>query len=377
MPSGFPTDPKSASRELKSLGVITLATFPGVKHPWRSRCDKCKKTISPRLGDVRNGHHPCKYCSRKSQPSNRIDDDVAAREMHKANLKPLVPYPGAGKSWKSKCLICGRIGSTRLASIRRGHVGCKSCANRGKGMVDENVAHVAMIKHGKVLPLVGYPGNAKPWRCRCLRCGSEVTPVYSSVVSSGRSGCKFCGKKDGAKTRTTPASQAVKDMIKNGATPLVAFTNSKTRWKSKCNNCRNIIFPTLGNTRSGAGPCKFCAEHGFNYQKKAIVYLLVHPIEQAYKVGVAGIETGRIEMLVKLGWKIIRTAEVRKGSTAIRIESNIFANLVLLGAKIGHIPKSRMPRGGHTETIDMKTISRANLVKVFTQEFSRSPKRSL
>lgn len=153
MPSGFPTDPKSASRELKSLGVTTLATFPGVKHPWRSRCDKCKKIISPRLGDVRNGHHPCKYCSRKSQPSNRIDDDVAAREMHKANLKPLVPYPGAGKSWKSKCLICGRIGSTRLASIRRGHVGCKSCANRGKGMVDENVAHIAMIKHGKVLPL--------------------------------------------------------------------------------------------------------------------------------------------------------------------------------------------------------------------------------
>ncbi len=377
MPSGFPTNPKAASRELKGFGVTTLDSFPGVKNPWRSRCDKCKRIIFPRLGDVRNGHHPCRHCTRESQPTRRIDNEVAIDEMIKANLKPLVPYPGAGKPWKSKCLICGRIGSTRLATIRRGHIGCKSCANNGRGMVDENVAHKAMIKNGKVLPLMEYPGNDKPWRCRCLRCGSEVTPVYSSVVSSGRGGCKFCGKKDGAKTRTTPASQAVKEMIKSGATPIVPFTNTKTPWKSKCNNCGNTIFPTLGNARSGAGPCKFCAEHGFNYRKKAIVYLLTHPIENAYKVGVAGVETGRIEMLTKLGWKVIRVAEVLKGSMAIKIEGNVLAKLVLLGAKIGHVPKARMPRGGHTETIGMDSISRSSLTKVFNQETQRTTKKSL
>jgi hypothetical protein len=374
VPSGIPTDPKSASRELKSFGVTTLDVFPGVKHPWRSQCDNCRKLISPRLGDVRNGHHPCKYCSKKLQTlSQRIDADVAMSEMREANLKPLDPYPGAGKPWKSKCLVCHRIGSPRLASIRRGHIGCRSCGNIGRGMTDANLASQAMIKIGKVVPLIEYPGNAKPWRCRCIRCGSEVTPVYSSVVSSGRGGCRFCGKKEGAKTRTTPAIQAVKEMIKNGATPIAPFTNTKTPWKSKCNNCGNTIFPTLGNTRSGSGPCKFCAEHGFNYRKKAFVYLLKHPIESAYKVGVAGVETGRIKMLTKLGWEVIRIAEVRKGSAAIKIESKILAKLILSGAKIGHVPKSRMPRGGHTETIDMKTISRSNLIKIFTHEIGQSP----
>jgi len=377
VPSGFPTDPKAASLELKTVGVTTLGVFPGVKHPWRSRCDTCKKIIAPRLGDVRNGHHPCKYCSKKSQAlKTRVDAGVAEREMRDAKLKPLVPYPGAGKPWKSQCLICDRVGSTRLASVRRGHVGCRSCAQIGKGMVDETFARQAMIKLGKVVPLVEYPGNAKPWRCRCLRCGSEVTPVYSSVVSSGRSGCKFCGKKEGAKTRTTPANQAINEMIKNGATPIAPFTNTKTPWKSKCNNCGNTIFPTLGNVRSGAGPCKFCAEHGFNYRKKAIVYLLTHPIENAYKVGVAGVETGRIEMLTKLGWKVLRIVEVQKGSMAIRIEGNVLAKLVLLGAKIGHVPKTRMPRGGHTETIDMNTISRSDLIKIFKQEAQRTPRKS-
>jgi hypothetical protein len=42
-------------------------------------------------------------------------------------------------------LICNRVGSPRLASIRRGHVGCKSCANNGRGMVDATLARQGHI----------------------------------------------------------------------------------------------------------------------------------------------------------------------------------------------------------------------------------------
>jgi hypothetical protein len=82
-------------------------------------------------------------------------------------------------------------------------------------------------------------------------------------------------------------------------------------------------------------------------------------------------------MLTKLGWKVIRVAEVLKGSMAIKIEGNVLAKLVLLGAKIGHVPKARMPRGGHTETIGMDSISRSSLTKVFNQETQRTTKKSL
>ena len=372
MPSGFPTDPKLATAEMKKAGASAIGKFPGVKYPWKCRCNSCRQIIWSRLADVRNGHRPCNFCAKKASGfSKRVNKEVAVKELIDSGMKPLVSYPGAGKPWKCRCLNCGKIGNPRLASIRRGHAGCKSCANNGRGMNDSELAKTTMIKKGKVIPLVDYPGNATPWLCRCLRCGSEVTPVYSSVVSSGRGGCKFCGKKDGAKTRTTPSSRAIKEMIKSGATPIVPFTNTKTPWKSKCNNCGNIIYPALGNARSGAGPCKFCAEHGFSYQKRAIVYLLHNQKEKAYKVGVSGFATGRIEMLQKLGWQVLKSTHVGNGERAIKVERKIFAQLLLHGARIGSVPKTRMPRGGHTETIDERSITRKLMLKVFKQLTTR------
>ena len=39
-------------------------------------------------------------------------------------------------------------------------------------------------------PLEDYPGASKPWRLRCLKCGKEVTPLFSNVRNG--SGCKYC-----------------------------------------------------------------------------------------------------------------------------------------------------------------------------------------
>lgn len=366
MPSGYPTDPKTAATELRAAGAIPCAKFPGVGKPWKSRCKRCRKTIFPRLTDVRRGHRPCNFCAKKaSGQTKRVPAKQAQQELLTANLQPLEPYPGAGRPWRSKCLKCGRIGSTRLASIRSGHVGCRSCANRGKGMVDPVVARNTMIKKGRVLPLTVYPGNDKPWRCRCLECSAEVTPVYSSVASSGRGGCKYCGIQRRARTRTIPNERAIKIMIRSGATPLTSYVDTKTPWKSRCNACDEMIFPTLGNIKSGAGPCKFCAEHGFSYRKSAIVYFMHHSREGAYKVGVSGLNTGRIEMLQKLGWRCLELRKVNSGKKAIVLERKILARLFLEGADPKQVPKARMPRGGHTETFRKGTLTRTEILKIF------------
>ena len=372
MPSGFPTDPNLATVEMKKSGATVIGKFHGVKYPWKCRCNSCKQIIWPRLADVRNGHRPCNFCAKKASGlSKRVNRDMAVKEMVDSGMKPLVSYPGAGKPWKCRCLNCGKVGNPRLASIRRGHAGCRSCANTGRRMNDSELAKTMMIKKGKVIPLVGYPGNATPWLCRCLRCGSEVSPVYSSVVSGGRGGCRYCGIRDGARTRTTPVQTAINAMLKSGVTPISEFKGTKAPWKSKCIQCGNVVYPTLGNVLSGSGPCKFCAEHGFNYKKRAVVYLLHNHKEKAYKVGVSGFDTGRIEMHQKLGWRVLKSTHVGKGEKAIKAEREIFAQLLLRGARIGSVPKTRMPRGGHTETIDERSITRKLMFQVFNQYTKR------
>ena len=366
MPTGFPTNPKEAARELRGAGAVPLGDFPGVKHRWRSRCRYCKSIIFPRLADVRNGHRPCNYCAKRaSGATQRVSQIQARKEMLAADLRPLEPYPGAGQSWKSQCLKCGRIANPRLASIRRGHAGCRSCANRGKGMVDAKSAWRVMVKQGKVRPLCQYPGNNRPWKSRCLKCAAEVTPTYSSVASMGRGGCKYCGAKKRASTRTTPESKAREILIAGGATPLEPFVDTKTPWKSRCNACSAVIYPQLGNVRQGAGSCKHCAKYGFSYRNPAVVYLMHHNMEDAYKVGVAGIETGRIEMLVNLGWRVIATRRTRTGSKAAKIENYVLAQLIGSGAKPNAVPKSRMPRGGHTETFRKGTLTVATIIRIF------------
>lgn len=47
-----------------------------------------------------------------------------------------------------------------------------------------------MVKRG-FEPLEPYLNSITPWRCKCLRCGSEVTPTYGNI-RSGWGGCRIC-----------------------------------------------------------------------------------------------------------------------------------------------------------------------------------------
>ena len=356
---------KTAVAEMKAAGATPLAPYIGARFPWSCLCDECGAAITPRFADVRNGHRPCNYCAKRASGiSQRADEKLAVRDMiERGGVTPLVSYPGAGVAWKSRCNNCKRAVSPRLASIRSGRSGCLSCASTGKGMVDAEHARSVMIERGGVTPLVPYSGNSKPWRCVCNTCGAEVTPVYSSIAM-GRPGCRYCSFKARALLRKTPEDQAVAEMIEAGATPLGAFPGTKNPWKCRCNNadCGRIVTPALGNVRSGQSPCRYCAEHGFAYAKPAIVYVLRHEEEGAYKVGVAGVKTGRVEMLAETGWKKVASYPFSMGSHAVDAEQLIFVRLRRRGIARGFVPKSRMPRGGHTETINASEISRRSLL---------------
>ena len=67
----------------------------------------------------------------------------------------------------------------------------------------------------KLEPLVPYPGNSKlPWKSRCLQCGIIVKPSLSSVRNNG-GGCRPCGIKKSAKSRSVLATNYTRNFGQN------------------------------------------------------------------------------------------------------------------------------------------------------------------
>ena len=86
--------------------------------------------------------------------------------------------------------------------------------------IPEGVARDFMIQQN-LKPLEPYPGNHKPWKCECLKCGRQVTPHYSSV-QQGRNGCAYCAR------RKVDPTDALKVMHNAKLGPLAQSVEQRT-----------------------------------------------------------------------------------------------------------------------------------------------------
>ena len=62
-----------------------------------------------------------------------------------------------------------------------------------------------------------YPGAARPWPCKCERCGRESTPRYANV--SNGSGCRYCGSERIRQALRLDADEAETAMRDAGVEP--------------------------------------------------------------------------------------------------------------------------------------------------------------
>jgi len=304
------TGEEEAVQFMKKAGAIPLEPYQNSKAPWLCRCIKCEREIRPAYGNVKNnGTHPCVYCSKK-----KTHPDDAILIMNKAGLEPLEPYPGSRVNWKCKHTKCGEIVSPTLDSIIQGQGGCLKCGyaeTKRKQLTDSDEAiaffrskgfdpleeypgstrpwrskclkcgfivspYFGRVKDGsgcgvcskkivvpeeavKVMlnarlnPLEPFPGSKNPWRCKCLRCGEEVTPVYGNV-NQGDGGCKHCGG------HYVSPEAAIALMLAANIKPLEPYKNSGTRWKSQCLVCKKDISPTYNSVQQRGRACKYCAK---------------------------------------------------------------------------------------------------------------------
>jgi hypothetical protein len=110
-----------------------------------------------------------------------------------------------------------------------------------------------MIEHG-LEPLEQYPGAGKQWRCRCLTCGDQVRPRYSSI-KQGWGGCGRCGRLAQSRTQRAPEAEAIVDFRAVGLEPLEPYVNVMTPWRSQCQRCGREVSPLLNNIRRGQVGC--------------------------------------------------------------------------------------------------------------------------
>lgn len=188
----------------------------------------------------------------------RLTDEQTVTVMRDAGFEPLEPYPGAAVPWRCRCLTCERESSPSYANTRKGR-GCVWCAGLRIGPGEA----VAAMRDKDFEPLEPYPGNNRPWRCRCTKCGHEVAPTYTTVRKGH--GCAYC-----AGQRVDPAD-ALLLMVRAGLDPLVPYPSNDRPWRSVCSVCGYEVSPKYADVRRGQGGCGWCAKNRVDPDEAVVV----------------------------------------------------------------------------------------------------------
>ena len=334
-----------ARKLMIAAGLEPLVPYPGSRERWKCKCLKCGRIVRPFRGNIQQGQGGCGYCS-----GVKNDEEEATAVMRAADLEPLVPYPGAKKPWKCKCLTCGRIVTPEWTNIDQGQGGCAYC---GGYAVDEEEV-VEAVRAVYLEPLVPYSGSGEPWESKCLKCGRIVTPTWDNVKKNqSGTGCKYCTGQE------VDIGEAIDIMRAADLEPLVPYSRSDEPWECKCLKCGRTVSPRYDDIKQDQGGCSNCADYGFNLTEPAIVYLIEHKEHRALKVGVTGIKSKKKRLSVhkNRGWEAIGTWVIGEGSQALEVEQKVLDYWFDdLGAHY-FLRESDMPQGGWTETVDSLAVN--------------------
>ena len=172
-----------------------------------------------------------------------------------------------------------------------------------------------------------------------------MSPHYASV-QAGRGGCRNCAG------QVVEADDAVAVMRAAGLEPLEPNVNSLHPWRWRCTVCGSAVTPRHAYIRKGGGRRRNCATYGFDHESPAHLYVLTDPVRGAHKVGVAGLDTTRLNLHSRRGWQVYRTLRFEGGEDAYQVEQAI---LRWWRDDLG-LPPYLAECDGWTETVDAEAV---------------------
>jgi hypothetical protein len=367
-------DPKVAEKVMLKAGLKPLEPYLNKKTKWKSKCLKCNSVVNPTLKSILSGQGGCFPCGRVSSANKRrLSANFVAKTLAGVNLKPLEEYVDSHTAIKCQCLNCKQIVSPKITNILRGKSSCKVCSDRRKGISQRKTKEAVdkLLGKAKLRRIGAYTSINKPLKCKCLVCGSLVSPRINQI-QRGIGGCRTCSKSKISKALTFTEEVAVQVMLEANLEPQEPYIRARLPWKSKCLRCANIVYPNLTDVKAGHG-CSHCASFGFQYDKSAYLYLITHHQHNAHKIGIGNsrMENSSVDRLHKLaikGWKIYRKWIFDSGVEASRVEKRVFQILKNDLGITPHLGKHQMPiTGGHTETVDADSITLLDLEKIINK----------
>lgn len=205
-----------------------------------------------------------------------------------------------------------------------------------------------MMRAADLEPLEPYRGMLFNWKCRCLRCGSEVAPRPSHVQQGGR-GCKECARRASSAREKGDPEEAAEILRRAGLEPLAPYPGNKEHWLCFCITCASVLEPRLADIKRGSA-CPHCAKYGFDPAAPAVLYLLFHESLDAVKIGITGAKSVRIKTFAGRGWSCLKVMDFPDGAGARKVEQAVLA---YVREELGfgpHLTRGDMRDTGFTET---------------------------
>ena len=363
--------PKEAEAVMLKAGLKPLEPYLNTKTKWKSQCMKCNSRVNPTLKLILAGQGGCYPCGRlAAADKRRLRPEVIAKALAKVNLKQLETYVDTRTPLKCQCLKCKQIVSPSMSNVLSGKSKCKVCSDREKGISQRKTQDVVdkLLKNSSLLRIGKYESITKPLKCKCLVCGSKVSPRVNDI-QRGIGGCRNCSKQKISKALTFKEVDAVQTMLLANFEPLEPYFRAKLPWKCKCLSCGTIVYPALSAVKVGHG-CSYCASFGFQKNKSAYLYLVTHNDLKSHKIGIGNTRQDqssldRLHKLTIKKWMIYRKWSFDLGADASSVEKEVFRILRKEHGIKPFLDKKKMPiTGGHTETVDAELITLAELEKI-------------
>jgi recombinational DNA repair protein (RecF pathway) len=336
-------EPQEALRVMKKSGFMPLVAFPGSNKPWKSKCTKCKKTTSPTYWNVAKGTG-CKYCSGRA-----VEPSDAVKAMKKRGLETLEPFPGATKGWSVRCLNCERQFKAVFHSLNTKN-GCKYCS--GVAVVESEL--LERLAELRLKPLEKYQSAKTPWRCKCLVCNHVVQPTWMRI-KQGRGHCAYCSQRrvDIPEAMKFMKSIDLKPLIEfpgNNKPWLCKCLKCKAevtpRWsdlrrgQGGCSNCADY-----GLNYQKPGYLYLITNTELKSHKIGIA--------NSYK---SRKFDDRMYQHEKRGWTLYKKLSFKTVKEASDIETKVLEWLRMEVGLSFHLTSKQMPQGGHTETVAASEI---------------------
>ena len=186
-----------------------------------------------------------------------LSEVEAVARLTAKNLEPLEPWHGSTtKPWRVRCLTCGTEGAPRLGSLSTQR-GCRTC---GYQRVLEKRHEQAKIAAGQTVAELGFtplePYPGSKYPWTCRHTCGTVATVIASSVANGNTQYGCPTCRPGQGISQEDAS---KEMRAAGHKPLEPFVNMKEPWRTVHLECGQERRSTLSHIRAGGIGCYPCS----------------------------------------------------------------------------------------------------------------------